>query len=84
MTDKIATVFRTRNCKEGKKITEALRVADIDQEQLQVVYIGEQPAIATFFRVLESPTVLLFEDGEETVRHEGKIPPKVILDFLTS
>ena len=82
--DKIATVFRSRNCKVGKQLVDALRASDIDQEQLQVCYIGEQAAISTFFRVVESPTVLLFENGEETVRHEGHIPPAVIIDFLKS
>jgi thioredoxin-like negative regulator of GroEL len=84
MKDKIVTIFRTKQCKNGKALTEAVRLLPVDQESVQVVYVNEEPAIATFFRIIESPTVLMFEDGEETVRHEGAVPPEIILAFLNS
>jgi thioredoxin-like negative regulator of GroEL len=84
MKDKIVTVFRTKQCKNGKSLTEAVRSLPINQESIQVVYINEEPAISTFFRIIESPTVLMFEDGEEIVRHEGAVPPEIILTFLNN
>jgi thioredoxin-like negative regulator of GroEL len=84
MKDKIVTIFRTKHCKNGKSLTETVRALPINQESIQVVYISEEPAIASFFRIIESPTVLMFEDGEETVRHEGVVPPEIILAFLNN
>jgi thioredoxin-like negative regulator of GroEL len=82
MKDKIVTIFRTKQCRYGKQLTEAVRALPLNQESIQVVYINEEPDIATFFRIYESPTVLLFEDGEETVRHEGVVPVSFITAFL--
>lgn len=82
MSERIVTIFRTKQCQTGKKLVEALQQEDIDQEQMQVVYIDEQPDIATFFRIKVSPTVLLFSDGEETERHEGNVPPSIPFNFL--
>ena len=84
MQDKITTIFRTRQCKISKALIEELNKSSINLEQIQVVYIQEQPDIATFFRIKASPTVLLFEDGEETERHGGEVPASVILDFLAN
>lgn len=69
--EKVITIFRTKQCKQGKALREVLNHEDIDQDCVQVVYINESPAIATFFGVTKSPTVLLFEEGEEIERYEG-------------
>jgi thioredoxin-like negative regulator of GroEL len=84
MQDKIVTIFRTRQCKISRALVEELHKSFIDQEQLQVVYIQDQPDISTFYRIKASPTVLLFADTEETERHEGEVPASVILDFLAN
>lgn len=84
MQDKIITIFRTRQCKISKALIEELNKSSIDLEQLQVVYIQDQPDISTFYRIKVSPTVLLFADAEETERHEGEVPASVILDFLVN
>ena len=84
MKEKVVTIFRTKQCQQGKKLREALEHEDIDQEQVQVVYINESPEISTFFGIKVSPTMLLFEDGEETERHEGNVSPSIPFNFLVS
>lgn len=86
MKDKIITIFRTARCKESLKLLESIALyAQIDKESIQEIVIKESPAIATFFRIVDSPTVLLFEDGEEIVRLENcknNVMFKVIVDFF--
>jgi thioredoxin-like negative regulator of GroEL len=82
MKEKIVTIFRTKQCQQGKKIREALQHEDIDQETVQVVFINDSPEMSTFFGIKVSPTVLLFEDGEETERHEGHVTPDIPFNFL--
>jgi thioredoxin-like negative regulator of GroEL len=84
MKEKVVTIFRTKQCQQSRKIREALQHEDIDQESIQVVYINESPEISTFFGIRVSPTVLLFEDGEETERHEGNVPPSIPFNFLVN
>jgi thioredoxin-like negative regulator of GroEL len=83
MKEKVVTIFRTKQCQHGKKLREALQHEDVNQEAVQVVYISESSEISTFFRVYSSPTVLLFEDGEEVVRYEGgEATLDKVLEFL--
>jgi thioredoxin-like negative regulator of GroEL len=84
MKEKVVTIFRTKQCQHGKKLREALQHEDVDQEAVQVVYINDSPEISTFFGIKVSPTVILFEDGEEAERHEGDVPLSVPFNFLTT
>lgn len=72
MSEKIVTIFRTKQCKQGKSLTSAVRALGVDQEAVQVVYMGDSPEISTFFRVYESPTILLFNHTEEVIRYTGR------------
>jgi thioredoxin-like negative regulator of GroEL len=85
MKEKVITIFHTEHCKQGNDLVSyLLSHQDIDPEKVQVILINESPEMSTFFRVMESPTVLMFEDGEETVRYEGVVPPEFILAFLAN
>lgn len=84
MTEKVLTVFRTKASKEGKVVSDLVKNSDIglDADCTQTVFIEEQPAIATFFRILVNPTIILFEEGEEQRRYEGLISLPSLREFV--
>ena len=86
MTEKVLTVFRTKSSKEGKVASDLVRNSNLglDADCIQTVYIEEQPAIATFFRILVSPTLILFEEGEEQRRYEGLISLPSLREFIAN
>ena len=86
MTEKVLTIFRTKSSKDGKIVSDLIKNSEIGIEQdcIQTVYIEEQPAIATFFRITANPTIILFSDTEEQRRYEGLISLPSLREFISN
>ena len=85
MDNKVVTIFRNLHCRKSLDLVRQLESTNIDADSYQVINIGESPDISTFFRVHHSPTVLLFEDGEEVLRYnDSDISNATILDTIVA
>lgn len=84
MTEKVLTIFRTKSSKDGKTVSDLIKNSDLglDADCIQTVYIEEQPAIATFFRIVANPTIILFSNTEEQRRYEGLISLPSLREFI--
>lgn len=85
MDNKVVTIFRNLHCRKSLDLVRELESTNIDADSYQVINISESPDISTFFRVHHSPTVLLFEDGEEVLRYnDDGISNATILDTIVA
>lgn len=83
--EKVVTIFRNLHCRKSLDLIRELEITNIDEDSLQVINISDSPDISTFFRVHHSPTVLLFEEGEEVLRYsDDTISTKIILDTIVA